>query len=214
MPIYKEKFPRPSDACKMGLNLHYEEEYSLGTHAMGEVFIEMRDAETNDLIESWYYKNLITLDASILTAILLRDPSSRSYGINMLAVGTGATGALLSPDAPDNRQRKLNAEIERKGFSSTTFRNAVGTAVAYPTNIVDFTTTFAAAEAVGPLNEMGLLSTLSSNPAIKNPNPDTFPTRDTTRDLSTYDVMANYLTFSVISKPSTAVLVITWRLTF
>jgi hypothetical protein len=83
---------------------------------------------------------VITLDAGILAAILFRDPSSR-FGVYMLAVGTGATGAILSPDAPDARQRKLNAEIARKPFSSTTFRDASGNAVAIPTNIVDYTCT-------------------------------------------------------------------------
>lgn len=158
--------------------------------------------------------NIITLDAGILAAILLRDPASRTNGMNMLAVGTGATGALLSPDAPDSRQRKLNAEIARKPFSTTTFRDGSGNAVAIPTNIVDFICTFDEGEAVGPLNEMGILSTISSNPLVTNPNPNSFPTRDTTVDLTIYDILVNYLTFSVLSIPATARLSITWRITF
>jgi len=180
---------------------------------LGEVFIEMVDSK-GDLLHKEHKKNIITLDAGILAAILFKDPSSRLNGINMLAVGTGATGAILSPDAPDSRQRKLNAEISRKAFSSTTFRDASGNAVAIPTNIVDFTCTFDEAEAVGPLDEMGLLSTISNNTAISNPNPNAFPTRDLTADLTLYDILVNYLTFSVISKPSTARLTITWRITF
>lgn len=132
----------------------------------------------------------------------------------MLAVGTGATGALLSPNAPDPRQRKLNAEISRKSFSLTSFRDSGGNAVAYPTNVVDFTCTFDESEAVGPLNEMGLISPISQNPLITNPNPNSFPTRDTTLNLALYDILVNYLTFSVISKPSTARLSLTWRITF
>lgn len=180
----------------------------------GEVFIELRDGSTGELLHSDHRKNVITLDASILVAMLARDPNSRNYGVYMLAVGTGATGALLSPDAPDPRQRKLNGEIARKAFSSTTFRDGSGNAVAIPTNIVDFTCTFSESEAVGPLNEMGLISPISANPLVTNPNPNTFPTRDTTVDLSLYDILVNYLSYSVISKPSTATLSITWRLTF
>jgi hypothetical protein len=195
----------------MGLHLPYSE----GAKGLqGEFFVEMRDARTGELLHSDHRKNVITLDASILVALLTRNPTSRANGVYMLAVGTGATGALLSPDAPDARQRKLNGEIARKAFSSTTFRDGSGNAVAIPTNIVDFTCTFSESEAVGPLNEMGLISPISTNPLITNPNPNAFPTRDTTVDLSLYDILVNYLTVSVLSKPSTATLSITWRLTF
>lgn len=180
----------------------------------GEVFMELRDAKTDELLEERHIPNLIVRDAGILLARLAKDPLEPAHGINMLAVGTGATGALLSPDAPDVKQRRLNAELERKTFSSTQFRDAGGIAVSIPTNIVDFTTIFAEAEAVGPLNEMGLISTISANAAIKNPNPNAFPTYDPTVDVTNYDMQVNYLTFAVLSKPSTAILTITWRLTF
>jgi hypothetical protein len=178
----------------------------------GEVFLEHREGGV--LLDSWHRHNIITLDASILIARLCKDPSEPAHGINMLAVGSGATGALLSPDAPDNRQRKLNAELARKAFTTTVFRDGSGNAVAYPTNIVDFVTTFSEGEAVGPLNEMGLLSTISSNPSVTNPNPNSFPTRNTTVDLADYDTLVNYLTFPVVSKRSTSTLTWTWRLTF
>lgn len=182
--------------------------------AKGVFIFDMRDALTGEQLVYWERPQIITLDAGIMAARLFKDPAEPAHGLNMLAVGTGATGALLSPNAPDNRQRKLNAEIGRKAFTSTAFRDSLGNAVAYPTNIVDFTTTFGEAEAVGPLNEMGLVSTISANAAILNPNPNTFPTRDTTVDLADYDVLINYLTYAVVSKPSTAVLTITWRLSF
>lgn len=204
---------RPArEHTRMGLHLPYAANMAA---MQGELFIEMRDGSTGEILHSDHRKNVITLDASILVAMLARDPSSRNYGIYMLAVGTGATGALLSPDAPDPRQRKLNGEIARKGFSSTTFRDGSGNAVAIPTNIVDFTCTFSESEAVGPLNEMGLISPISANPLVTtNQNPDVFPNRDLTRDLTLYDILANYITVSVISKPSTATLSITWRITF
>lgn len=211
MSIARDNFNRPGERVEMGFHLSHGA--TMGT-AKGEVFIKMVDGGTGEVIHEEHCQNVITLDAGILAAIFFKSKDSRSNDANMLAVGTGATGAILSPDAPSADQRKLNAEIARKGWSSTTFRDASGAAVAIPTNIVDFTCVYDEAEAVGPLNEMGILSTISDNPLTPNPNPDTYPTRDVTRDLTLYDVLVNYLTFSVITKPSTARLTITWRITF
>tara|TARA_B100001094_G_scaffold276690_1_gene285031 strand:+ start:96 stop:731 length:636 start_codon:yes stop_codon:yes gene_type:complete len=210
MSIVQDQFNRPGEAATIGMHLPHSASMRL---VKGEVFIEMVDAASGELLHKEHRQNVITLDAGILAAILLRDPNSRTHGFNMLSVGTGATGAVLSPDAPDSRQRKLNAEIARKPFSSTTFRDASGAAVAIPTNIVDYTCTFDESEAVGPLNEMGIQSTISANPAVTNPNPDVFPNRVLTRDLTTLDILCNYLTFGVITKPNTARLTITWRIT-
>jgi len=200
----------------MGLKMRHEEKEILqqddGYKIKGEVFFHLIDGESKETIEKRHVPNLIVRDAGILIARLLRDPLEPNNGINMLAVGTGATGALLSPNAPDDKQRRLNAELQRKPFSSTQFRDSGGGAVSIPTNVVDFTTTFAEAEAVGPLNEMALMSTISNSPATKNPNPNTFPTYDPTVDVTQYDQIANYLSFSVLSKPSSAILTITWRL--
>jgi hypothetical protein len=196
----------------MGMHLPYNTGVTLPT--LGEVFVEMVDSLTGEILHKEHKINVITLDAGILVAILTRDPLSRTNGFYMLSVGTGATGAILSPNAPDSRQRKLNAEIARKPFSSTVFRDANGNAVAIPTNVVDYTCTFDEGEAVGPLNEMGIISPISSNPLTLNPNPNSFPTRDVTVDLTLFDILCNYLTFSVISKPNTARLSITWRITY
>lgn len=210
---FRDAVARATSAYKLGLGLLFKEVLGIPSVVRGDVFLEMRDAKTGALLFEEHKRNIITLDAGILVAMLLRDPASRPLGVNMLAVGTGATGALLSPNAPDNRQRKLNAEIARKAFSSTTFRDSLGNAVSYPTNILDLTCSFGEAEAVGPINEMALLATLSANPNTLSPNPDVFPARDTTRDLTTYDIALNYLSVSVVSKPSTAVLSVTWRIT-
>jgi hypothetical protein len=211
MSIAQDQFKRPGEVATVGMHLPHSASMR---PVKGEVFIEVVDSASGEVLHKEHRQNVITLDAGILAAILLRDPDSRTHGFNMLSVGTGATGALLSPDAPDSRQRKLNAEIARKPFSSTTFRDASGNAVAIPTNIVDYTCTFDEGEAVGPLNEMGIQSTISANPATLNQNPDVFPNRDLTRDLTLYDILGNYLTYSVISKPNTARLSITWRITF
>lgn len=211
--IFKERKTPPKMGYHMGLDAHHEERQALVTKAHGRFIFHLEDLDGN-VLHHFEKDNIITLDAGIQVARLARDPSEPPAGFNMLAVGTGATGALLSPDAPDNRQRKLNAELARKAFSSTTYRDSGGNAVAYPTNVVDFTTTFGTGEAVGGLNEMGIVSTVSANPAVTNPNPNSFPTRDTTVDLTNYDVLINYLTFGVLVKPSGSNLTLTWRLTF
>jgi len=213
MRVLRDRMGRASEAIKLALGCLFSDEMPI-REVRGDVFLEMHDAETGTTLHKWERKNLIVFDASIQAARYFKDKDEPANSLNMLAIGTGATGAILTPDAPDPRQRKLNAEIARKAFSSTTFRDLAGNAVAIPTNIVDFTTTYSEAEAVGPLNEMSLMSTISANPLVTNPNPNAFPTRDLTVDLSQYDVLANYLSYPVISKPSTAILTVTWRLTF
>jgi hypothetical protein len=210
---FRERIQRVKEAFKFGLRCFYEEPAPF-VEIDGHVTFDLRDSRTGEQVAFWERDNIVTLDAGILMARLIRDNTEPNFGLNMLAVGTGATGNVLAPDAPDNKQRKLNAEIARKAFSSTTFRDDSGAAVSIPTHILDLTTTFGESEAVGPLTEMALLSTISSNPATTNPNPDSFPNRDVTRDLTQYDTIANYLTFGAISKPATSILTITWRLTF
>jgi hypothetical protein len=100
------------------------------------------------------------------------------------------------------------------------YRDALGAISTVPTRIVDFTTVFNEGEAVGALNEMGLLSPKSLNPATTTPildgggDPVAFPEYDEELNLTNYDILINYLTFPVINKPSQSVLAITWRLTF
>ena len=211
----RERLNRARTGVKWGGHFGYKD----GVREVhGRAIFDMRDARTDEVLVHCEKDNIITLDSGILTARLYKDNVEPPHGCNMLAVGTGALGSVLNPDAPPPQQRRLNAEIERKAFDSTTFRDTNGAAVAIPTNVVDFTTVFNEAEAVGPLNEMGLFSTISNNPAIQNLNPN-FAGQggqpyDPTIDVTQYDMQINYLTFGVITKPATAILTITWRLTF
>lgn len=209
MPAFNDKVPQPQQGVHFHLHGGGEETIS---GLRGDVFLTLTDAETGEVLQQVEKHNIITRDAGILAAIMFSAPLSRN-SLNMLAVGTGATGNILSPDAPDNRQRKLNTPLFRKAFATTTFRTTTGVAVAYPTNIVDFTTTFATNEANGALNEMGLVSAVNlAGPAL--PNPNAYPTYDPTVDVSGLDILVNYLTFPVISKTVGTVLTVTWRLTF
>ena len=213
-----ERFTQPKTAMKMGLDLGSFSESGMTRKSKGLFILHMVDSVTGDILEHWEKENVITLDGGILAARLMKDSqlpvSGRNNGLRMLAVGTGATGNILSPDAPTEEQRSLNSEIQRKTFSSTTYRDASGVAVAYPTNIVDYTVTFGEAEAVGPLNEMGVISPYSDNPALQNPISNGPTDYDPTIDVSALDLMGNYLTYSVVTKPSAALLTITWRFTF
>lgn len=209
MPAFQDKVQQPKQGISFQLHSGGEESVS---GLRGDVFLTLNDAQTGEVVQHIEKHNIITRDAGILAAILFNNNLTRN-SVNMLAVGTGATGNILSPDAPDNRQRKLNTPLFRKAFSTTTFRTQAGVAVAYPTNIVDFTTTFSAAEANGPLNEMGLVSAINlAGPAL--PNPDTYPTYDPTVDVVGLDILVNYLTFPVLTKTVATTLTVTWRLTF
>lgn len=195
---------------EVGMNLKHNEHPMMTPK--GTFIFDMRDAKTGEQLAYFEKDNIITRDAGIAAAAHFK--GDLTGGLKMLAIGTGATGNLLSPDAPQATQRMLNNEIQRKAFSSTTYRTAEGVAVSYRTNIVDFTTTYSESEAVGALNEMGLIVPASINPETKNPIDNGPSGYDPSIDVSGMDLLVNYLTFSVISKPSTAVLAITWRLTF
>jgi hypothetical protein len=184
-------------------------------HIRGEVFAKLY-ASDGRVEDERHLQNLIVTDMSILLARLVRDPAEPGQGLYVLALGTGDTGwDPLNPPAPTVDQRSLYGEIGRKTFSETRFVDALGSPTTYPTNIVDLTATFAEAEAVGPLVEMGLIGgSIDTNLAVRRPILPPSGAYDPTVDHTQYETLANYLTFPVISKPPTSTLEITWRLTF
>jgi hypothetical protein len=213
---HSDKYNRPHDSVKMGLgfgSVDFIPPYK------GRYILHLTDIATGRVLEHREMDNIVTRDGGILVAILLASgltptpPNQR--GLTMLAVGTGATGPLLNPDAPDPRQRKLNTELWRKQFSTRVFRNSTGGAVSYPTNVVDFTASFGAGEAEGPLTEMGMLRTITAGATPGTPiaPAPVFPAYDPTVDMSVFDILGNYTTFSVVSKPVGSLLTITWRVT-
>lgn len=216
---HHDRVPKPKQGVKMGMALNFDEPRILT--AKGTYILDLRDNATGQQLDYRELSNIITLDSGILTAMYWGagpNPSPALSGLTMLAVGTGATGALLNPDVPDPRQRQLNAEVSlgRKAFQSRVSRTSAGAVSSVYTNILDLTTSFGEGEGVGPLNEMGLVRTISQNPAVRTSiSPAvTFPAYDTTVDMTLFDLLANYTTFSVISKPSNSTLNITWRLSF
>ena len=208
MALYNERMKRAGQQVKWGLGLVHED---APRAPKGTFILDLRDEHGEQLVY-WEKDNIITRDAGIAAAAHFK--GDLTGGLKMLSIGTGATGNVLSPDAPQATQRMLNNEIARKAFSSTTYRTAEGVAVSYRTNIVDFTTTFIESEAVGALTEMGLLVPASVNPETKNPIDNGPSNYDASIDVSGLDLLVNYLTFAVVSKPAGATLAITWRLTF
>jgi hypothetical protein len=187
-----------------------------GYYIRGDVFFKMRDGATGELQWEKELRNLVVLDASILIARLMKDSAEPPHGIFALAIGTGDSGwNPMTPPAPTNTQRSLYSEITRKTFSNTTFVDSGGAPVGYPTKIVDFTTVYTEAEAVGPLVEMGLIGgNVSTNLSVRNPVTPPNGTYNATVDLTNFDTLCNYLTFPVVNKPATSTFEIVWRLSF
>lgn len=187
-----------------------------GYYIRGDVFLTLRDGQTQEVQEHRELRNLVVLDASILIARLMKDNSEPPHGILALAVGTGDTGwNLQAPPAPTNTQRSLYSELARKTFASTQFIDGDGVPTAIPTKVVDFTTTFAESEAVGPLVEMMLLGgNISTNMSVRNPVLPPNGAYNPAVNLTLFDTQINYLTFLVVNKPATSTLTIVWRLTF
>ena len=209
------KIPPPKTTA-VNFGLGFEDD--LGIKVKGDVFgvLQYEDGREEIVLDK---SNVYTLDGGILAAILFSRNLGAGFarGVDMLAVGTGASGSSASPDIADYRQRKINVPLFRKTFTSVLYRNADGSLASVPTNIVDFTTTFESADAVGALTEMGLMCTVSGvsgGSAEFSQLADVFPSRDLSTDITGSDILVNYLTFPVINKPSGAILAITWRLTF
>lgn len=177
--------------------------------------VEVSFFDSNSVVFHFEKSNIETKDASIHLARLMKDNTEPSFGAYMLAVGSGALGNPLNPNIADDKQRKLNVEIARKPFDTISFVDpTTGLSVAYPTRIIDLSVTFLESEAVGSWTEMGVISPVDGNPLVTNPNPNSFPTYDETLDVSPFDVLLNYLTFSVQTKPNNLAARVRWRFSF
>lgn len=219
--MFGDVYKKALDRLGFSAAFRHAEEYR-GSQIRGEIFWEMRDTRTGRT-EGGRLKNIVTLDASILIARLMKGPgtsvphsSEPSFGVYALAVGTGdISWNPLNPPAGTNTQRSLSNELARKAIQTTNFINAAGQISSVPTNVVDFVTTFTESEAVGALDEMGLLGgDISTTMSVRNPVLPPNGTYDPTVNLVGKDTLVNYVTFPVINKPATSTLSWTWRLTF
>jgi hypothetical protein len=191
--IFIERLRRAADSVFGGYRIKHEEKI---TPLRGEFRMILR--ENGRIIEERVDHNIIVNTASVLIARLLKDNQEPDGGITYLAVGTGAPGwNLQNPPQPTNTQTYLNSEIARKAFSTqdvTFIDPETGDPTIIPTNVLDFTATFAETEAVGALVEMGLFG------------------GDAT-DMINSGTEVNYRTFPVINKTNSMTLTIIFRIT-
>lgn len=220
----REKFPKVSDRNSGSLTLRgalsFKSEDVLRPYK-GEVFWTLRHSVTGEILSEGHRMNIVTRDASILVARLMKSPpipntSEPSFGCFALAVGTGDVGwDLQNPPIATDTQRSLYNEISRKQMQFSEFIDGDGGVSGIPTRVVDFTTTFSESEAVGPLVEMGILGgDVDPNLSVTNPILPPNGIYDDTVDVVGKDMLVNYLTFPVINKPAISTLGWTWRLTF
>jgi hypothetical protein len=191
--IFIERLRRAADSVFGGYRIKHEEKI---TPLRGEFRMILR--ENGRIVEERADHNIIVNSASVLIARLLKDSHEPDGGITYLAVGTGAPGwNLQNPPQPTNTQTFLNSEIARKAFSTqdvTFIDPETGDPTIVPTNVIDFTATFAETEAVGALVEMGLFG------------------GDAT-DMINSGTEVNYRTFPVINKTNSMTLTIIFRIT-
>ena len=195
--FFKEFLRKTTESMFGGFRVKHEETLKKPP-LTGEYWMTLRDAKTGEILEQRHDHNIIVNSASILIARLLKDSKEPDAGISYLAVGTGAVGwNLQNPPQPTNTQTMLQNEIARKAFTTedVTFIDPdSGDPTVTPTNVVDYTCTFAETEAVGPLVEFSLFG------------------GDAT-DIVNSGSMVNYRTFPVINKGNSMTYTITLRLT-
>lgn len=191
---------------KIFLGSEFKEEIPKGK-MKGEFFITLTD-EQDGSVQKFHYPNIIVDTASILVARLLADgqalvdPTGPTYGLKVLAVGTGDPAwDPNNPPAPTADQEFLEAELARKQFSNVTFIRTDGSGLPAnePTNIIDFTTTFSQSESTGAITELALFGGGTGSEDIIN-------TADS-------GIMLNYRTVGVINKSNTTTMSIVFRIT-
>ena len=224
-PSAKDKYRGAGDgsrrpAFRGGMRIHHEDRLAKAIYG-GEIFWKLHDSRTGVLLSEGHMKNIVTLDASILIARLMKSTSTPnvsepSFGVFALAVGTGDVGwDPLNPPTATDTQRSLYNELARKQITNSDFITSGGTISGIPTKVVDYTTTFSEAEAVGGLVEMGLLGgDVDTNMTVTNPILPPNGAYDDTVDVVGKDMLVNYLTFPVINKPANSTLTWVWRLTY
>jgi hypothetical protein len=193
--LFKERIRRSVESIFGGFHIRHDEQIK---RLHGEYWIRVYDSKTKNLIEERHGCNVIVDSCSILIARLLKNNSEPTQGISYLAVGTGnPSWDVQNPPAPTTEQTSLVSELSRQTFDITNFIDpGSGDVVNYATNIVDYTATFSETQAVGAIDEMGLIGGDAGD------IPD-----------QSSDTLINYRTFPVINKSNSMIMAITFRIT-
>lgn len=190
---FKENLRRVLESTLVGFKYKHSEK-TKPLH--GEYWLTLKQGDR--VVAERHSTNIIVNSASVLVARLLKDNNEPDGGITYLAVGSGAQGwNLQNPPQPTNTQTQLYGELARKAFTTedVVFIDPdTGSPTIVPTNVLDFTATFAETEAVGPIVEMGLFG------------------GDAT-DIANSGTEVNYRTFPVINKTNSMTLTIIFRIT-
>lgn len=219
--MLREMFRKIRGNIRYCLDGHPQDAYD-GRKIRGEIFWRLENSITGE-VENGHFENVVTYDASILLASFMKGTGAPimhqcvpNFGAYALGVGTGdVSWNPLNPPPGTPTQRSLYNELARKAISSTNFIDSEGMVSGVRTNIIDLTTTFLEAEAVGALTEMGILGG-DIDTVMANRNPILPPNGlyDRTIDVTGKDILVNYVTFPVINKPPVSKLTWTWRLSF
>lgn len=128
-----------------------------GIKAIGEYSYVLR--EGSRIVEAKEGKNIVTVSAGVILAMLLKDSSIVS-GVTHFAVGSGDPGwNITAPPAPSDQAEELIAEVGRTApIASNYIDPDTGLVSMTPTNIVDWDFHFGESEAVGFLVEGGLIA--------------------------------------------------------
>lgn len=191
MGFFSERISKIRQTLRLaGVIREHEETPSL----KGKLFLKAY--EGGELVYEYESPNVIVNTASVLIARLLKDSSEPTAGISYLAVGSGnSSWDLFDPPAPTTSQTRLENEFYRKAVDYKTFVHPeTGEPTTSQTNIVDYSTSFSEAQAVGPIVEMSLFG------------------GDATAELNT-GTMVNWRTFPVVNKTASMTLTVIFRIT-
>jgi hypothetical protein len=185
----------------------------------GEFHLQLVDDASGAVLQEWSKTNTLTEDAAKFAAWLFANVNGMAgqskrpvHGLNGLAVGTGK---VTNPA----QARHLETEVARVAVTDIVFKSKSGSSLvpsATATNILDFTFKLDSGIANGlALCEMGLVYIPNNTFGNKGSSGYTanYPATPT-EDIRDKDILINYLSFGVITKPANSTLNITWRLTF
>jgi len=198
--VYRENVNNVTSNMSISNSCMFQDSFSNKYLIKGEIFLKKEFNGTVEEIDIG--KNLVTLDASVLLARLMKNNEEPDHGLFALAIGSGdpAWDPRNPPSsAAVNTKTELVNEIARKEFSKVSFIKIPTDGSPYetdtPTNVLDLTTTFGPGEAEDYWMEMGLYG--GDATLVKDSG-----------------TLVTYKNFGLVTKNPGSTYTITYRLTF
>ena len=82
--IHHEKFKKPRTGFKIGMGIRYTEPVPILANLQGRLFVKMWDAKTGEIQLEREIKNVVTLDAGLLVARLMKDNQELTDAVKIL----------------------------------------------------------------------------------------------------------------------------------